>query len=138
MTVPPKSQPLVYRELLVRSTLEWLTAASVDDLIRHGVIARQTPIEFPLPEGKNPYAFYLELGVIQQDPKLPKLQIACQMCPHVSEKKAIAWIFKLLGGAEDPARIKAAFRVVRQTMLDVTARELAEKQTNENAGSAQG
>lgn len=122
---------LNYRVLIEAKVNEWCQKASVEDLIKHGVIARVTAEQYPVPDDKKHYDYYLSLGMIQGVPRLVRLRIACQLCPHVFERKAVKWIIETLGGSEDPNRVRAAWNVVneakQQQPTGLTAKEKADE-----------
>ena len=95
-----------------------LSSCTTEKLVALGAIAQVTAEQYPVPEGRLPYAFYEEGGYIQQAPEIVKLQAAAFLCPCVFERKAIAWIMKHTGGTVDPARAKVVWNQVRTVLAE--------------------
>jgi len=116
------SETVDFKRLIDADVALWLMGASADDLVKHGVCSRLDAQwlaeESPPAEGESAYSKLCAAGRIYGSPGLIVLQSAAYHCPHVFERKALAWIMKMTGGAYDPNRVKAVWNVVHKAKTD--------------------
>lgn len=109
--------PVDYARQIYAHVYAVLSSCTTEKLVALGAIAQVTAEQYPVPEGRIPYAFYEEGGYIQQVPEIVKLQAAAFICPCVFERKAVAWIMKHVSGV-DPARAKVVWNQVRTVLAE--------------------
>lgn len=112
-----------YKRLIDADVTLWLANASVEDLVKHGVVSRVVARDFeeqakPLGPDESAYARFCSAGMIQGMPELIVLHSAAYHCPHLFERKAVAWVMKQTGGAYDPVKVRAVWNIVHKAKTD--------------------
>jgi len=95
-----------------------LHGAGVEQLVQWRVIARIIATTCPVPAGQEPYAWYVNQGLIQLGPK-PELDMRsiCEAHPDIlalDEREAIGRVIRLSGGNLDPVTVQRELALRRQ------------------------
>lgn len=116
------SETVDYKRLIDADVTLWLMGATGEQLVKHGVallpdvqwLAEQAPPS----AGESAYSRLSAAGRIVGDPALIVLHSAAYHCPHLFERKAVAWIMKQTGGAYDPVKVRAVWNVVHKAKAE--------------------